>query len=334
MAVAEDRRRIGVRLNVLQVGVIVLFAVLAIAFWYLQIVQHAKFEEMAENNHQRTLALRAPRGVLFDRNGKVLVENRHSFSVSIVREHTKDLNRTVRLLAAVAGLDERFVRQIVDRHRAEPSYRPIVIIEDASLAQVAAITARRLDFELPDVVVEEVPTRQYPTDALVAHLFGYVGEASDTQVGDGIQSGSIIGQSGIEKIYNKLLMGQDGAKLVVVNSVGREIRTLEEIPPVEGRRVQLTIDQDLQKAAEDGFHHFGFNGAALILDPRNGDVLSLVSLPAYDPNSFPWVSIASRGPRSTATSCGRFRIGSFRDAIRPGRPSRLSSPRRRSKKGS
>src|SRR5438128_3386791 len=242
MAVAEDRRRVGVRLAVLQVGVIVLFAVLAIAFWFLQIVQNAKFEEMAENNHQRTLALRAPRGVLFDRNGKVLVENRHSFSVSIVREHTKDLNRTVRLLAAVAGLDERFVRQIVDRHRAEPSYRPIVIIEDASLAQVAAITARRLDFELPDVVVEEVPTRPYPTNAMAAHLFGYVGEASDTQVGDGIQSGSIIGQSGIEKIYNKLLMGQDGAKRVVVNSVGREIRTLEEIPPVEGRRVQLTID--------------------------------------------------------------------------------------------
>ena len=210
MAVAEDRRRVGVRLAVLQVGVIVLFAVLAIAFWFLQIVQHAKFEEMAENNHQRTLALRAPRGVLFDRHGKVLVENRHSFSVSIVREHTKDLNRTVRLLAAVAGVDERSVRQIVERHRAEPSYRPIVVIEDASLAQVAAITARRLDFELPDVVAEEVPTRQYPTDALAAHLFGYVGEASDTQVGDGIQSGSIIGQSGIEKVYNRLLMGHDG----------------------------------------------------------------------------------------------------------------------------
>jgi penicillin-binding protein 2 len=286
MAVAEDRRRVGVRLAVLQVGVIVLFAVLAIAFWFLQIVQHAKFEEMAENNHQRTLALRAPRGVLFDRHGMVLVENRHSFSVSIVREHTKDLNRTVRLLAAVAGVDERSVRQIVERHRAEPTYRPIVIIEDASLAQVAAITARRLDFELPDVVVEEVPTRQYPTDALAAHLFGYVGEASDTQVGDGIQSGSIIGQSGVEKVYNRLLMGRDGAKRVVVNSVGREIRTLEEIPPVEGRRVQLTIDYDLQKAAEDGFRHAGFNGAALILDPRDGDVLSLVSLPAYNPNDF------------------------------------------------
>ena len=286
MAQTEDRRRITVRLTILQVGVVVTFAALAISFWFLQIVQHTRFEEMAENNHQRTLALRAPRGVLFDRDGKVLVENRHSFSVSIVREHTRDIDRTIRMLAAVAGLDPAQVRQIVDRHRGEPTYRPIVVIEDASLAQVAAITARRLDFELPDVVVEEVPTRQYPAEALAAHVFGYVGEANDSQVGNGITSGAIVGQSGIERVYNKLLMGEDGAKRVVVNSVGREIRTLEELPPVEGRRVQLTIDYDLQKAAEEGFRHAGFNGSALIMDPRNGEVLTLVSLPTYDPNDF------------------------------------------------
>ena len=298
MAQTEDRRRITVRLMVLQVSVVMTFAALAISFWFLQIVQHARFEEMAANNHQRTLALRAPRGVLFDRNGKVLVENRLSFSVSIVREHTKDLDRTVRLLADVAGLDVSTVQQIVDRHRGEPTYRPIVVIEDASLSQVAAIMARRLDFELPDVVVEQVPMRQYPADAMAAHLFGYVGEASDSQIGEGITSGAIVGQSGIERVYNRLLMGQDGARRVVVNSVGREIRTLEEIPPVEGRRVQLTIDYDLQKAAEDGFRHAGFNGAALIMDPRNGEVLTYVSLPAYDPNDFAggidratWVSL-------------------------------------------
>src|SRR5262245_3151031 len=286
MALAEDRRRISTRLVSLQVAVVVTFAALTIGFWYLQIVQHAKYQEMADNNHQRTLALRAPRGVLFDRNGKILVENRHSYTISIDRERSTDLDRTIRLLAAVGGLDASDVRQIVDRHRGEPSYRPIVVIEDASLAQVAAIAARRLDFELPDVVVEEVPTRQYPTDALAAHLFGYVGEASDAQVGDGITRGAIVGQSGIERVYNKLLMGQDGERRVVVNSMGREIRTEGEIAPREGRRVQLTIDYDLQKAAEDGFRHAGFNGAALIMDPRNGEVLTYVSLPAYDPNDF------------------------------------------------
>ena len=286
MALAEDRRRISTRLVSLQVAVVLTFAALTIGFWYLQIVQHARYQEMADNNHQRTLALRAPRGVLFDRNGKILVENRHSYTVSIDRERSTDLDRTIRLLAAVAGLDASDVRQIVDRHRGEPTYRPVVVIEDASLAQVAAITARRLDFELPDILVEEVPTRQYPTDALAAHLFGYVGEASDAQVGDGITRGAIVGQSGIERVYNKLLMGQDGERRVVVNSMGREIRTEGEIAPREGRRVQLTIDYDLQKAAEDGFRHAGFNGAALIMDPRNGEVLTYVSLPAYDPNDF------------------------------------------------
>src|SRR5436189_4337286 len=178
----EDRRRVTIRLSVLQYVITVIFSVLAVSFWVLQVVQHAKFEEMAENNHQRTLALRAPRGVVLDRNEHVLVQNRRSYSISIVREHTKDLNRTVRLLAHVLGIDEGSVRQIVDRHRREPTYRPITIVQDATLAQVSAVTARRLDFELPDVVVQQVPTRRYPTDALAAHLFGYVGEVNDKDV--------------------------------------------------------------------------------------------------------------------------------------------------------
>src|SRR4051812_27719828 len=226
----EDRRRATIRQTTLQYAIIAIFSTLAIGFWVMQVVQHAQFEEMAENNHQRTLALRAPRGIVFDRDLKVLVENRRSYSISIVREHTKDLNRTVRLLAEAIGMDEGAVRQVVDRHRREPSYRPIMIVPDATLAQVAAVKARRLDFELPDIVVEQVPTRQYP-EAMAAHLFGYVGEVNDAQVtdgADGLKSGDIVGQAGIEKVYNAMLMGADGAKRVVVNSVGREIRVLDE----------------------------------------------------------------------------------------------------------
>ena len=287
MALIEDRRKLTIRLAVLQYVVVVTFSVLAVSFWVLQVVQHAKYKEMAENNHQRTLALRAPRGLVFDRNGHVLVENRHSYSISIVREHTKDLNRTVRLLAAVLRMDEAAVRDIVNKHRREPTYRPITIVQNATLAQVAAVTARRLDFELPDVVVEQVPTRRYP-ETLAAHLFGYVGEVNDAQVAvdDNLKSGDIVGQSGIEKWYNSLLMGEDGARRVVVNSVGREIRTLEEDQPTEGKRLQLTIDYDVQKAVEDGFKTAGFNGAAVVLDPATGEVLAYTSVPAYDPNAF------------------------------------------------
>src|SRR6202049_1393966 len=232
MASIEDRRRIGMRLSVLQYTIGAMFSVLAVSFWVLQGVDHVKYSEMAENNQQRTLPLRAPRVLVFDRDGRVLVENRHSYSISIVREHTKDINRTIRLLARVLGVDQARVREIVDRNRREPSYRPITVVQDASLAQVASVTARRLDFELPDVVVEEVPTRRYP-DTLAAPLFGYGSEVNDTQVAEDstLKSGDITGQSGMEKVYNAYLVGEDGAKRVVVNSVGREIRTLEEAPP-------------------------------------------------------------------------------------------------------
>src|SRR5437868_2191454 len=288
MAAVEERRRILTRLSILQYVITVVFSILAVSFWVLQVVHHAKFEEMAENNHQRTLALRAPRGLVVDRNGKILDANRHSYSISIVREHTKDLNRTVRILAAVVGLDEKNVRGIVDRHRREPTYRPIVVVPDATLAQVSAVKARRLDFELPDVVVEEVPTREYP-ETMGAHLFGYVGEVNDAQVAageEGLKSRDIVGQSGIEKVYNAMLMGEDGAKRVVVNSMGREIRTLEEDEPTEGKRLQLTIDYDVQKAIEDGFDQLGFKGAAVVVAPATGDVLGFTSRPAYDPNAF------------------------------------------------
>jgi penicillin-binding protein 2 len=253
----------------------------------LQVVQHEHFKEMAENNHQRTLALRAPRGMVFDRDNQILVRNRHSYSISIVREHTKDLDRTVRLVASVLQWPEAAVRDIVDRHRREPTYRPITILQDASDAQLAAVLARR--YELPDVVVEQVPTREYPSaPILAAHVFGYVGEVSETQVAasDRLKSGDIVGQSGIERIYNDLLMGEDGAKRVVVNSVGREIRVDDKVDPIEGKRLQLTIDGDVQRAVEDGFRAFGFNGAAVMLDPATGEVLAYTSLPAYNPNNF------------------------------------------------
>jgi penicillin-binding protein 2 len=288
MPITEDRRRLGVRLSTLQYFVSAVFLVLAVSFWVLQVAQHEKYKEMAENNHQRTLALRAPRGVVFDRHGAVLVENRNSYRISILREHTKDLDRTVRLLALVLGVDDSLVRDAVDRGRHLPAYRPIPIVQDATLAQVAAVTARRLDSELPDVMVEPVPTRRYPADSLAAHLFGYVGEASEAQIArsESLKSGDIIGQSGLEREYNELLMGREGARLVVVNSLGREIRELEKIDPLEGTRLQLTIDADLQRAVESAFRAHGLNGAAVMLEPSTGEVLAFASLPAYDPNAF------------------------------------------------
>jgi penicillin-binding protein 2 len=291
----EDRRSLTLRLSSLQYIVTVLFAALAVAFWFFQVAQHQKFKQMAEENHIRKLPLPAPRGVLFDRNGRILVENHNTFNIALVREQSKDLDRTLHTLALATGADEHAMRETVLRRRKEPSYRPIVLIENASIEQVIAISARKT--ELPGIIHQQVPTRKYPTSDMAAHLFGYVGEVTEAQLRtaeyEGIEPGAVVGHSGVEKALNRLLMGSDGNKEVIVNSVGREINVLREHQPAEGRRVQLTIDVDLQKAAEDGFRHFGlvnsnepYNGAAVVLDPNSGEVLSLVSLPSFDPNKF------------------------------------------------
>ena len=166
---------------------------------------------MAENNHQRTLALRAPRGILFDRNGKVLVENRHSFTISIVREHTKDLDQTVTAARARGGArPEAGAATSSIVIAASRSYRPIVVVEDATLAQVAAITARRLDFELPDVVSRrgadpQVPASRSPRTCSATSARSATRRWRPTTA---LKSGDIVGQSGIEKIYNATAEGR------------------------------------------------------------------------------------------------------------------------------
>ena len=285
---ADDRRNLSLRLSALQAVVAAVFAALAVAFWIFQVAEHQKFDEMADNNHRRRLPLPAPRGVLFDRNGKVLVENQNTFNIALDREQSGNIEDTLRVLAAATGADEAKMLETVNRRRREPSYRPIVLIENATIEQVIAFKARQL--ELPGIIKQEVPARQYPQSEMGAHLFGYVSEASEADLARpeyaDVEAGSMVGKAGVEQEYNKLLMGKDGDRLVVVNSRGREMGTASRKDPIEGRRIQLTIDADIQRATEEGFAHFGYNGAAVILDPRSGEVLSFTSLPAYNPNQF------------------------------------------------
>ena len=285
---AREGRHSKALIALFQGGVVLVFVILLGAFWNFQVGQHERFLEMAENNHQRRLSLRAPRGVLFDRNDRVLVENRHSLNISLVRERVSDLTETLRRLSEVVAVNESELWRVLERQQNEPLYRPVVLVPDATLSQVSAVSARRL--ELPGVVVEQTPARYYPTDHLAAHSFGYVGEVTAAQLSldafKDTQTGDIVGQAGLEQIYNQLLMGVDGSRHVVVNSQGREIETIGEVKPLEGAALKLTIDYDLQRAAEEAFQLAGFDGAAVVLDPQNGEVLSLVSLPAYDPNAF------------------------------------------------
>jgi penicillin-binding protein 2 len=284
----DDRRSLTIRLSVLQYVVAVLFAALAVGFWIFQIAQHQKFLETAENNRLRKLPLPAPRGVLLDRDGRILVENQNTLNIALVREQTKNVGDVLRLLAAATGVSEAQLKDTINRRRREPTYHPIILIENASREQVIAVWARRL--ELPGIIYQEVPSRRYPASDMAAHVFGYVGEVNDAQLQrpeyQGVEPGTLVGQAGVELAYNRNLMGQEGNKTVVVNSVGREIRELSKLDPTVGRSMQLTIDSDVQKSIEDGFAASGFDGAAVVLDPRNGEVLGFTSRPAYDPNAF------------------------------------------------
>ncbi len=283
----EDRRNLESRLLGLRVMAIVVFGGLLVSFWLVQVVQNARYEQLADSNYLRAIPLPAPRGLVFDRNDRVLVENRDSHTITLVRERSRNLDRTISTVARVTGTDEGAIREIMQRHRRDPVFRPIPIIEHATLAQVVAVRSRQL--EMPELVVQTVPTRTY-LQGFGAHLFGYVGEIQDAQLDRpdfaGVEQGAIVGQTGLERIYNASLMGEDGRRNVVVNSVGREIDELGLVEPVEGKRVQLTIDYDVQRALEDAFRQSGFVGAGVFMDPANGEVLALTSLPAFDPNDF------------------------------------------------
>jgi penicillin-binding protein 2 len=288
----EDRRSSQGRLQFLRVGAMVCFAALAVSFWVLQIIRNAKYNEAAKTNHLRTVPLRAPRGVFFDRHGKVLVENRYAYAIAIVRENRNRaaLNEPIRRLAEIAGVEEARIRERVQAHWSGPLFQPIVVIDHATDAQVAAVMARRR--ELKDVVVQEAPVRAYPTGGMAAHMVGYVNEISPAQIkagGEfaGYQAGAMVGQAGLERVYNSRLMGKDGKKDVFVDSRNREVSepmNLEE--PKDGQRLQLTIDFDMQRALEDAYKANGLAGAAIFLDPQTGEVLAMTSQPEYDPNAF------------------------------------------------
>ncbi len=286
----EDRQSFTHRLLALRVVIIAVFVLIAGAFWIFQVLKYDDYQQLAERQHLRTLPLRAPRGVLYDREGKVLVRNTYSFTIALVREQSTNIPEAIRRVAAATGVDEAKIAEIVAnaRKRRDPMYRPVPIIEHATMAQVAAVMARQI--ELPEIIVQQLPTREYPEGGLAAHLFGYVGEIQESQLQRpefaGLQLGAMVGQAGIERTYNTLLQGADGSRMVAVNSRGREIEKLGEQEPVDGDRLQLTVDLDLQKAMEDSFKNSGYAGAGALLDPKTGEILALTSVPTYDPNAF------------------------------------------------
>jgi penicillin-binding protein 2 len=284
MRIYEDLRSVQTRLTVLQYVTVVLFGLLVVIFWHLQVVRGREFREMAENNGRRDVTIAAPRGVLLDRNGRVLVENRPSFNVIVSPEHSDDLDHTISLLGSLLSMGEGVIRERM--HRRGPVFRQVVVKADAGIEDVAAIKARRL--EMRETSVEVVPLRSYPLRSAAAHVLGRVGEITEAQLQSDdykeLSSGDLIGQAGVEARYNRSLMGTDGVRQVIVNSRGVEVGEAKRDLPVAGPNLTLSLDAGLQTTMEQAFK--GKNGAAVALDPKTGEILAMTSIPAYDPNEF------------------------------------------------
>ena len=312
MNIYEDLRPLQSRLAWWRALFILLFAGVALRYWQLQVVRSAAYERQAQANHVRPVSEAAPRGLILDRHGRIIAENRPSFNLTLEEERPETLAALDGLVALPADGD-------FEAHLRRARLGPALVKEDLPIEEVAKVEARQL--ELPGARIQFVPRRYYPAGSLSAHIVGHVGRLSEEQFGSdefaGAARNDYVGQSGVERIYNRPLKGKNGVQRFVVNSRGRRERVLEQVPPIWGESVQLSIDLDLQRAAEQGFADKA--GAVVALDPRNGQVLALGSFPAYDPNEFSgaidgdaWRALTSdpKFPLTNRATQGRYAPGS------------------------
>lgn len=281
----NDGRLPQTRLAIASYFIVVLMSLLLLGFWKLQIVESDRYDQLAEQNRVRTIPVIAPRGIVYDRGGRELVSNYPSFSVLLLRDDLKQVERLLPQIAEGMGLPIEELQDQLQEARGLPRFQPIVVKPEASQADIAFIESHRAD--LPVLEMLMVHRRRYPADGFMAHVSGYVGEVSAKQVenSDGrYRPGDIVGKTGLESQYNQQLMGTDGMRRVIVNSVGREVGRLEQTDAIPGKPIHLTIDYDLQAVAEKALA--GKKGAVVALNPQTGEVLAMASQPSYDPNSF------------------------------------------------
>jgi penicillin-binding protein 2 len=282
-----EERRLQRRISFCFVLLVGTFLAYLFNLWYLQVVNGENYRRMADNNRLRHVVLNPLRGTILDRRGRPIVRNRISFNVLLDREKVTDKEATVRTLAQILNLPQETIRERIARYRNRPSFEPVIVKEDVDLSEAAYLDSRRL--ELPEISVAIEPKRSYEQGELAAHALGYVGEISESQLAkprySGYQLGDVVGKAGLESFYDTDLTGQKGWKQVIVNSLGREIRALPAgRRPIPGNSLRLTIDLDLQRELEEGFADK--TGSAVFLDPDTGEILALVSRPAFDPNVF------------------------------------------------
>jgi penicillin-binding protein 2 len=282
----RDEKVSAIRLTAVQYLILVIFLILAYGLWRLQVMQSDVYAQLAEKNRIRNVPILAPRGKILDREGRTIVDNYPSFSALLLRDSTRDLNADSDVIAQGLHLDPKEVRERIRRFTAMPQYQPIFLKDDITPDELAFIEAHKN--ELPELDTIMAHRRLYPRNGFMAHLIGYVGEVTEDMLNqpqfEFYNPGDVVGVSGVEKQYNQALMGKNGSRRALVNSRGREVGRLDETAAVPGKQLKLTVDVDLQIAAEQALGDK--NGAVVAMDPRNGEILAMVSRPTFDPNDF------------------------------------------------
>ncbi|HKP35415.1 MAG TPA: penicillin-binding protein 2 [Pyrinomonadaceae bacterium] len=291
MKFVDDSQNLRIRLRLIQVLVLVMLGLLAVRLYVLQVVNGSKYAEVAVNQRIRRLPIPAPRGVIFDRDKKILVDSRPIYSIILSREDTERIDRKtlIQPLSQNLDIDPQILRERFDQVKTQRAFESILIKEEATQADIAWVEGHQLEF--PALRIEQTPQRRYPANGFLAHVLGYVQEISPQQLEDpryqDYKPGDIIGQEGIEAVYDEFLRGRDGYREVIVDSRGHIQSERSRVEPQSGQDMVLTIDSDLQFAAEEELRKSPQGrGVIIAMDPNNGELFALASAPSFDPNLF------------------------------------------------
>ncbi len=268
------------------------FLLLVMRLWYLQIIQGETYVRLSEKNRFRYLPVAASRGPVYDRNGVLLVDNRPAFDVAALRQEVENPETLVASLSQLLDEDPQLLEERWQEGRKLPAYRPVMLDGDVGREKMERVQEQAVT--IPGVIVEVKPARLYPFDKLAAHLFGHMGEITEEELQKnaslGYRGGDYIGKSGLERHLEEFLRGSDGQRLLEVDVKGKDLRQAVLREPLPGNKVFLTLQYELQKAGEEAFGEQA--GAAVALDVRTGEILAMVSRPAFSPGLF------SRGIRN------------------------------------
>ena len=284
---SREEKISNTKLAVMQYFVLLVMVILVARLWKLQVAANDRYESLAEQNRVKKVPILAPRGRILDREGRVIVDNYPSFSVLLIRDQMpKKPDEHIALIAAGLHMNEQDIRDKMKKVVPGPQFAPIMLKDDITPDEIAFVEAHR--DELSELETIMVHRRLYPKNGFAAHLIGYVGEVSEEMLKLPQyalnEPGDVVGKSGVEEYYDEMLRGQDGSRNVVVDSHGREVGRKGVDPAIPGKPLKLTIDLDIQIAAEEALE--GKNGAMIAMDPRNGEILAMVSRPTFDPNDF------------------------------------------------